>query len=101
MPILYSAIGFNKVILNNYATCDGNFDEVTRKIFANISKVDEKLTYSHGRYLFHWISENKYLYLCITDKVSIVDFAFEEYIKCLAVKNLVKDGRRLIRATNW
>lgn len=70
MPILYSVVARGTVVLASYATCPGNFFEVTQQILAKIAPEDGKLTLSHNSYLFHYISENGIIYLCITDDVS-------------------------------
>ncbi|KAK1131081.1 hypothetical protein K0M31_017378 [Melipona bicolor] len=66
MPILYSVVAKGTTILAKYASCTGNFDEVTENILAK--KVEnDKLTYSQGQYLFHYICEDNIVYMCITD----------------------------------
>lgn len=67
MPILYSVVSRGTTILAKYASCAGNFQEVTEQIIANIQPQNDKLTYSHGNYFFHYICENGIIYLCITD----------------------------------
>lgn len=67
MPLLFSVISRGKTVLAKYATCAGNFAEVTEQIVSKISPYDHKLTYSHGSYLFHYICENEIIYMCITD----------------------------------
>jgi vesicle-associated membrane protein 7 len=67
MPILYSVIARGTVVLTKYASCAGNFSEVTEQIMAKIPPENAKLTYSHGSYLFHYICENRIVYMCITD----------------------------------
>ncbi|EEB18133.1 vAMP-7, putative [Pediculus humanus corporis] len=67
MTILYSVISRGITILTKYASCTGNFQEVTEQILKQISPEDSKLTYSHDNYLFHYISENGIIYMCITD----------------------------------
>uniref|UniRef100_A0A224XX87 Vesicle-associated membrane protein 7 n=1 Tax=Panstrongylus lignarius TaxID=156445 RepID=A0A224XX87_9HEMI len=69
MPILYSVVARGTIVLASYATCPGNFSEVTQQILAKIAPEDGKLTLSHNSYLFHYISENGIIYLCITDDV--------------------------------
>lgn len=71
MPILFSAVSLEKDVLNKFASCDGNFEEILDLVLAKIPNGDYKMTYLHGRYLLHYISENKHLYFCITDKVCI------------------------------
>lgn len=70
MPILFSVVARGTVVLAKYATCAGNFTEVTEQILSKIPPHDDRLTYSHGNYLFHYIAENKLVYFCITDDVS-------------------------------
>ncbi|XP_063223402.1 vesicle-associated membrane protein 7 [Bacillus rossius redtenbacheri] len=67
MPILYSVVARGTTVLTKYASCAGNFAEVTEQILAKIPPEDTKLTYSHGSYLFHYICESRIIYMCITD----------------------------------
>ncbi|XP_018571959.1 vesicle-associated membrane protein 7 [Anoplophora glabripennis] len=67
MPILYSVVSRGGTVLAKYASCAGNFAEVTEQIIEKIPPQNDKLTYSHGNYLFHYISENRIIYMCITD----------------------------------
>ncbi|XP_050504160.1 vesicle-associated membrane protein 7 [Diabrotica virgifera virgifera] len=67
MPILYSVICRGSTVLVKYATCAGNFGEVTEQIISKIPPHNDRLTYSHGNYLFHYVLENRILYMCITD----------------------------------
>lgn len=70
MPILYSVVSRGTTVLAKYASCAGNFAEVTEQIIEKIPQRNEKLTYSHGNYLFHYITEDGIIYMCITDDVS-------------------------------
>uniref|UniRef100_T1JBQ6 Vesicle-associated membrane protein 7 n=1 Tax=Strigamia maritima TaxID=126957 RepID=T1JBQ6_STRMM len=67
MPILYSVVARGITVLAKYASCAGNFAEVTEQILAKIAPENGKLTYSHGSYLFHYVSDDRIIYLCITD----------------------------------
>ncbi|KAG1664057.1 Vesicle-associated membrane protein 7 [Nymphon striatum] len=67
MPILYAVIARQSTILAKYASCAGNFAEVAEQILAKIAPENSKLTYCHGNYLFHYICEDRIIYLCITD----------------------------------
>lgn len=71
MPILYSVVARGTIILAKHAACVGNFEEVTAKILAKIPPENDKLTYSQGPYLFHYICEDRLIYMCITDDVCI------------------------------
>ncbi|XP_059490316.1 vesicle-associated membrane protein 7 [Neocloeon triangulifer] len=67
MPILYSVVARGITVLAKYASCPGNFSEVTEQIISKIPPEDSKLTYSHGSFLFHYICEDRIIYMCITD----------------------------------
>ena len=74
MPILYATIARGTTVLANFAACHGNFTEVTNQILPKVPPENTKLTYSHDSYLFHYISDERIVYLCITDDVSLVSF---------------------------
>ncbi|XP_031839565.1 vesicle-associated membrane protein 7 [Nomia melanderi] len=67
MPIMYCVVSRGLTVLAKFASCDGNFEEVTEKVLAKISPQNDKMTYSQGPYLFHYISNNNIIYMCITD----------------------------------
>lgn len=50
MPILFAVVSRGTTVLAKYASCAGNFTEVTEQILSKIGPEDSKLTYSHGRY---------------------------------------------------
>lgn len=64
MPILYSVISRGPIVLAKNAECVGNFAEVTEQIIKNIPSHNHKLTYAHGSYLIHFISEDRIIYMC-------------------------------------
>ncbi|XP_072941798.1 vesicle-associated membrane protein 7-like [Epargyreus clarus] len=68
MPILFSAIANQKVIIEKYASCEGNFMEILEEVISKLNKRNDKMTYSHGRYLFHYIIEDNNVFFCLTDK---------------------------------
>lgn len=70
MPILFSVVAQKQEIIANFASCDGNFIEITRQVLSKLTSCNDKMTYYHGPYLIHYIFEDKHLYFCITDKVS-------------------------------
>lgn len=70
MPILFSVVAKEQNMLANFASCDGNFIEISQQVLSKIPSSIDKMTYYHGPYLIHYILEDKHLYLCITDKVS-------------------------------
>ncbi|XP_057367101.1 vesicle-associated membrane protein 7-like isoform X2 [Daphnia carinata] len=68
MPLLYSVVSRGTTVLARYANnCTGNFSEITEQVLAQIGTDDSKMTYSHGSYLFHYILQNRIIYLCISD----------------------------------
>ncbi|KAH9640643.1 hypothetical protein HF086_000587 [Spodoptera exigua] len=69
MPIVFSAVANDRSIVSNFASCDGNFTEIAEQVLSKLPACNNKMTYSHGTYLLHYISEDDYLYFCITDKL--------------------------------
>lgn len=67
MPILFAVVARGATVLAKYASCAGNFTEVTEQILAKIPANNSKLTYSHGSYLFHYVCDDRIVFLCITD----------------------------------
>ncbi|MEE6496361.1 hypothetical protein FKM82_002323 [Ascaphus truei] len=67
MAILFAVVARGTTILAKHAWCGGNFLEVTEQILAKIPSENSKLTYSHGSYLYHYICQDRIIYLCITD----------------------------------
>lgn len=70
MPILYGLVARGSTVLAKHATCAGNFAEVSEGVIKKVAGHDEKMTYTHGNYLFHYICESGIIYLCISDEVS-------------------------------
>lgn len=52
MAILFAVVARGTTILAKHAWCGGNFLEVTEQILAKIPSENNKLTYSHGRYVW-------------------------------------------------
>ncbi|XP_058804385.1 vesicle-associated membrane protein 7 [Phymastichus coffea] len=67
MPILYSVVARGPTVLAKHAACAGNFEEVTEQILAKIPPQNDKMTYSQGPYLFHYVCDERIVYMCITD----------------------------------
>ncbi|XP_033111887.1 vesicle-associated membrane protein 7-like [Anneissia japonica] len=67
MSILFATVTRGTTVLARHAACQGNFAEVVEQILLKVSPENAKLTYSHGSYLFHYMTENRITYLCITD----------------------------------
>ncbi|XP_046437641.1 vesicle-associated membrane protein 7-like [Daphnia pulex] len=68
MPLLYSVVSRGNTVLARFANnCTGNFSEITEQVLAQIGLDDSKMTYSHGSFLFHYILQDRIIYLCISD----------------------------------
>lgn len=76
MSILFSSVAYQKTIFNKYASCDGNFEEILDEVLLKIPRGNHKMTYYHGRYLFHYILVDEYFYFCVTDKVCVLKHFF-------------------------
>ncbi|KAK2188394.1 hypothetical protein NP493_133g02049 [Ridgeia piscesae] len=87
MALLFTVIARGNTILAKYASCAGNFSEVVEQVLARISPENGRLTYSHGSYLFHYITENRVTYLCITD---------DDYERSKAFSFLAEIRRRFV-----
>lgn len=67
MAILYCVVARKTTVLAKYASCVGNFSEISDLVLAKIPAQDGKMTYSHGNYLYHYITQNNITTLAITD----------------------------------
>uniref|UniRef100_A0A2K6SRX6 Longin domain-containing protein n=1 Tax=Saimiri boliviensis boliviensis TaxID=39432 RepID=A0A2K6SRX6_SAIBB len=67
MAILFAVVARGPTILAKHAWCGGNFLEVTEQNLAKIPPENNKLTYSHGNYLLHYICQDRIVYLFIMD----------------------------------
>ncbi|KAJ2224282.1 hypothetical protein IWW45_008129, partial [Coemansia sp. RSA 485] len=65
--IIYALVARRSVILSEHSNTTGNFQQITQAILEKIPPNDSKLTYVYDRYLFHYISENGIVYLCMSD----------------------------------
>ncbi|XP_075252249.1 vesicle-associated membrane protein 7-like [Convolutriloba macropyga] len=81
--ILYALVARNTAVLAKYGRCAGNFTEVSEQVLAKISPSHTKLSYQHGNFFFHYISDNGLTFFCITDEnfPRVVAFQFLEEIK--------------------
>jgi len=81
--ILYALVARGTAVLAKYGRCAGNFTEVSEQVLAKISPSHSKLSYQHGNFYFHYISDNGLTFFCITDEnfPRIVAFQFLDEIK--------------------
>ncbi|KAI7834200.1 vesicle-associated membrane protein [Kickxella alabastrina] len=65
--IIYALVSRGSQILAEHSTTTGNFHQITQTILSKIPPNNSKLTYVYDRYLFHYISENGLVFLCMAD----------------------------------
>lgn len=53
MPLLFAVVARGNTVLAKYAGCAGNFMEVVEQVLAKIPPENNKLTYTHGRWVFY------------------------------------------------
>jgi len=96
-PLLYALIARGTTILARQAACSGNFSEVTEQVLSKIPPEDNKKTYSHLEFYFHYICENRIVYMLIThgDFERSKAFAFLTEIK---KRFLIQYGERVYTA---
>lgn len=100
MRILYCVISRQNTVLAKYASCVGNFSEISDLVISKIPPGDGKMTYSHGDYLYHYISENNIIYLCITENGFSRGDAFQ-YLEKIQSKFNKKFGTRAQTASAY
>jgi len=95
--LLYSLVSRGTTILARQALCAGNFSEVTEQVLSKIPLEDNKKTYSHRDCYFHYICENRIIYMLITlgDFERSKAFAFLAEIK---KRFLIQYGDRVYTA---
>lgn len=66
--IIYSVIAHGTTPLVSHAVRQGNFTEVCRQVLEAIAlESNNRLTYVVEDYLFHYISQDGFVYVCISD----------------------------------
>jgi len=84
MPILYSVISRSTVVLAEFSTARGNFDQVARRILEKIpNNANSKMSYVYERHIFHYSVDDQLTYLCMADEAfgRRIPFAFLEDLK--------------------
>ena len=84
MTILYALVTRGKTVLAEYTCASGNFQTITRVLLGKIpGNEDGKMSYSYDNHVFHYIVENRLIYLCMCDETSNrrVPFSFLDDIK--------------------
>eukprot|EP01137_Pigoraptor_chileana_P027799 Opistho-2@10815 len=83
MSIIYSLVSRGSTVLAEYTEKTGNFTTITQSIIEKIPPQDTKMTYVYDRYLFHYVSDSGYVYLCMAEEEfgRRVPFAYLQEIK--------------------
>uniref|UniRef100_A0A1I8IDA0 Vesicle-associated membrane protein 7 n=1 Tax=Macrostomum lignano TaxID=282301 RepID=A0A1I8IDA0_9PLAT len=64
--LLFAAVARGTTILAKQALAAGNFVEVTEQVLARITPENAKMSLSQGAYMFHYASEDRLVYFCVT-----------------------------------
>jgi len=68
MSLLYSVVARKHAILARYASCAGNFAEITDLVLAKIdTEQNGKMSLSADDFLYHYICEGGVVFLCIAE----------------------------------
>ncbi|PRP80471.1 synaptobrevin domain-containing protein [Planoprotostelium fungivorum] len=81
MPIIYSVVARETIILAEYSSARGNFDQVAKRILEKIPATpDSKAVYVYERHVFHYMVSNGITFMCMADESfgRRVPFAFLE-----------------------
>ena len=84
MTILYSLISREKTVLAEYTNASGNFPTITRVLLGKIPEnEDGKMSYVYDNHVFHYIVDNRIIYLCMCDEADKrrIPFSFLEDMK--------------------
>jgi len=69
MPIIYSVVARGTVVLAEFSSARGNFDQVARKILEKIpTSANSKMSYVYERHIFHYMVDSGLTYLCMADE---------------------------------
>ena len=69
MTILYALVSRGKAVLAEYTDASGNFQTITRVLLGKIPEnQDGKMSYVYDNHVFHYIVDNRIIYLCMCDE---------------------------------
>lgn len=84
MTILYCLISRETTALAEFTDASGNFTTVTRVLLSKIPVYEDgKMSYVYDNHVFHYIIENRIIYLCMCDETDKrrIPFSFLEDVK--------------------
>ncbi|KAI0087171.1 VAMP/synaptobrevin-like protein [Irpex rosettiformis] len=67
MSLIHALVAQGSTILAEHQGGERDFSQATQTILSKIPPNNSKLTYVWEQYLFHYISEGGYIYLCMAD----------------------------------
>ena len=81
MAILFSVVARQNIVLARHADCVGNFAEVTEQLLSKIESGENvRKTYSHGRYLYHYVCYNGLIFMCIAGITYCLFYRYPHFI---------------------
>lgn len=99
MTILYVLISRETTALAEYTDASGNFPTVTRVLLSKIpANEDGKMSYVYDNHVFHYIVENRIIYLCMCDETDKrrIPFSFLEDVKQLFTEQFGEHAQKAI-----
>eukprot|EP00002_Diphylleia_rotans_P040488 TRINITY_DN9601_c0_g1_i1.p1 TRINITY_DN9601_c0_g1~~TRINITY_DN9601_c0_g1_i1.p1 ORF type:complete len:218 (-),score=51.83 TRINITY_DN9601_c0_g1_i1:141-794(-) len=83
MPIIYGVVAQQSTIIAEYSATTGNFPMIARRILEKIGNESTRMSYVYDRYLFHYIMQSDFVFMCLADEEfgRRVPFAFLETIQ--------------------
>jgi len=95
MPLIYSLVARETVILAEFTSTSGNFTTVTRRILERIPQKESKMSYVYDRHIFHILVEEGLTFLCMADEEfgRRIPFAFLDDIKNRFIATYGNRGR--------
>jgi len=69
MPIIYALVAYKQAVQAEATTpgLTGNFGQVAKMLVQKLPATNSKLSYIYDQYMFHYIVEHSWVYLCICD----------------------------------
>ena len=67
--IVYALVARDTTVLAEHASASGNFASISRRILDKLQySVETKMTYVYDRHLFHYITQDGMIYMCMADE---------------------------------
>ncbi|KAK2957234.1 putative Vesicle-associated membrane protein 7B [Blattamonas nauphoetae] len=92
------SIATGSVVLSEYSSSSGNFGQISRTILQKIPTSNSKMSYIYENYTFHYVIDNRVVYLCLTDKSFDARVAFM-YLKEVEDRFIAQYGNSVFSAS--